>query len=99
MPAERPGKVRFRFSVFGFPLFIFFDRGPQVHDGSGWCGRSVDLEVGLAGLVALGSSTKKQQPCPNRDTTPTWPPCASVMRLTVARPSPMPGLPVPWART
>ena len=44
-----------------------------------------------------GSVSVTQVPCPGALATSTWPPCNSAMRLTMARPSPLPPSPVAGA--
>lgn len=49
------------------------------------------LDAEWKAAAAFGSSNQKQLPWASAAWTPTRPPCASTMRLTVARPRPIPG--------
>ena len=100
---SRRGRVRSGHRLHGVSRFgrarVIQSRSPLVlddeHGGSAFgpaaAGWHRTRRPAPAPPVIRGSTAKKTLPRPGSLRTPTWPPCASTMRLVSARPRPVPG--------
>src|SRR5262249_21221495 len=80
-----------------------FPAPPATRAAGQWSNQKVAFAVVRAapeaGASVAGSSIQNSAPAPRRESRPTDPPMRSAAFFTIARPIPVPGIPLPAARS